>query len=84
MTVYYITFRSVTFAQRAERLLKQNGIRCSIRRTPRWMEDQGCGYYLQVRQVDVDTALDLIQEHRIAYKKLYVKAEGCEIQEVEL
>ena len=46
MRLYYITFRSVTFAQRAEKLLNQKGFRVSLMRTPRWMEEQGCGYAL--------------------------------------
>ena len=46
MKFYYITFRSVTFAQRGEKVLKKEGIRCTLLRTPRWMEEQGCGYAL--------------------------------------
>ena len=34
----YITFRSVTVAQRGERLLRSGGIDCVLQRTPRWME----------------------------------------------
>ena len=45
----FITFRSVTFAQRGESELKRVGISCNIQRTPRWMEEQGCGYSLRVQ-----------------------------------
>ena len=40
-----ITFRSVTPAQRAEEVLRRAGVECSIQRTPKWMEEKGCGYY---------------------------------------
>ena len=49
MKIYYITFRSVTFAQRGEQLLQKSGIRAALLRTPKWMESQGCGYSLRIR-----------------------------------
>ena len=49
MMLYLITFRSVTFAQRGERALRQAGINCELQRTPRWMEESGCGYSLSVK-----------------------------------
>lgn len=84
MTVYYITFRSITFAQRAERILNRQNIRCSIRRTPRWMEEQGCGYYLRIRHADIEAVLDLLYSQHISYKKMYVQLDNGEMQEVEL
>ena len=36
-TMYVITFRSVTYAQRAEQLLKKAGFRCYLQRTPAWI-----------------------------------------------
>ena len=53
MSYYYITFRSVTFAQRGERVLQAGRIRCTLQRTPRWMEEQGCGYCLRLRTKDL-------------------------------
>ena len=52
MKFYYVTFRSVTHGQRGEQLLKSQGIRCHLLRTPKWMESKGCGYSLQVRYED--------------------------------
>ena len=49
--VYFITFRSVTYAQRAERLLSRAGFRCRIQRSQRWMAEKGCGYSLRLRTV---------------------------------
>ena len=42
-----ITFRSVTPAQRGERVLQRQGYSCSLQRTPRWMQEQGCGYSIR-------------------------------------
>ncbi|MBP3478347.1 MAG: DUF3343 domain-containing protein, partial [Oscillospiraceae bacterium] len=43
MKYYYITFRSVTFAQKAERALKRAGMDCTMQRTPRELSQRGCG-----------------------------------------
>ena len=61
MNQYFITFRSVTMAQRGEGTLKRKGIRCTLQRTPRWMEEQGCGYCLRLRQEDAGQALQQLR-----------------------
>ena len=66
-----ITFRSVTPAQRAERLLKEAGVDCTIQRTPRWMSEQGCGYSLRVNCDTVYACLDFLETHGVAYKTAY-------------
>ena len=53
----FITFRSVTHAQRGEQVLGGGGIYCRILRTPRWMEEQGCGYCIRLRRRDLETAV---------------------------
>lgn len=68
---YYITFRSVTFAQRGERVLRKAGIRCSLQRTPRWMEAQGCGYALRLWTADLEEVLVALQRERISMRKVY-------------
>ena len=49
MRFCYITFRSVTPAQKGEGVLRRAGVDCTMQRTPRWMEEQGCGYSLRLR-----------------------------------
>ena len=84
MQLYYITFRSVTFAQRAEKLLNQYGQRVSLMRTPRWMEEQGCGYALKLRTNDVFPAVRMLRENRIQLRKVYVQLEDGEMEEVRV
>lgn len=74
MGVYLITFRSVTPAQRGENLLKKSGLECSLRRTPRWMEEQGCGYSLRVR--DGAEAVQLLKAHQVPFRKVYFQRNG--------
>ena len=71
MEVYLITFRSVTYAQRGERLLSRGGDPCSLRRTPRWMEEQGCGYSLRVQTRQISEAVKLLRQEQIPMRKVY-------------
>ena len=73
MNVYYITFRSVTFAQRGEEILRRGGISSVLQRTPRWMEEQGCGYCLRLRTDDVQTGAALLRGSRIPFRKIYLQ-----------
>ena len=79
-----ITFRSVTPAQRGEGILKRAGLECSIQRTPRWMEEQGCGYSLRLRCRDLAVAMELLQENEVAFRKVYMSREGGRMEEMRL
>lgn len=81
MLGYLITFRSVTPAQRGESLLRKHGLDGTLRRTPRWMEEKGCGYSISVK--DGLGATALLRKHQIPFRKVYLqKSSGME--EVEL
>ena len=83
MEVYLITFRSVTHAQRGERILNMAGVRCSLRRTPRWMEEQGCGYSLRVQTRDIFAAVEQLRREQLPLRKVYLQ-QGDDIREVAL
>ena len=71
MKAYLITFRSITYAQRAEAALQRQGIRGNVRRTPRWMEERGCGYALEVKLADSSLGTALLEKQGIPYKRVY-------------
>ena len=82
MNVYYITFRSVTFAQRGEEILRKGGISSVLQRTPRWMEEQGCGYCLRLRTDDVQTGAALLRGSRIPFRKIYLQQPEGNVEEL--
>ena len=84
MSYYYITFRSVTYAQRGERTLQAAKIRCTLQRTPRWMEEQGCGYCLRLRTKELAPAAELLVREGVPYRKLYVQTAQGRLAEVTL
>lgn len=71
MNVCYITFRSVTLAQRGEGVLNRKGIKCYLQRTPRWMEERGCGYCLKLKQQDIPGAVEVLRQNQAAFSKVY-------------
>ena len=79
-----ITFRSVTPAQTAEGLLRKAHISCQLRRTPRWLQEQGCGYSLWLSKGDAMAAVTLLREKGVAFRKVYLQTEKGMARELEL
>ena len=84
MDDYIVTFRSVTPAQRGEGLLRQAGFYCSLQRTPKWMEAQGCGYSLRLRGAGSIEAIRLLQERKIPFRKIYRTGQNGKAEEISL
>lgn len=79
-----ITFRSVTPAQRAEGILRRAGLECGVQRTPRWMEEQGCGYSLRLKCQDMMVALELLRSSQVPFRKMYLRSEDGKMEEMHL
>ena len=84
MNNFYITFRSVTFAQRGEKLLRQGGYRCVLQRTPRWMEEQGCGYCLKLKVEDIMPAVLILRGEKLPMRKVYLQRGDGGMEEVRV
>lgn len=72
MKTFFITFRSITHAQRCERLFGTEGITCHLRRTPRWMEERGCGYGVEAKLTELEQGLELLRRERVPFRKSYL------------
>ena len=82
MNQYLITFRSVTYAQRGERSLTRRGISCDVMRTPKWMEEQGCGYSLRVQTGSISRVVSLLRAEQLPMGKVYLRREDGGLEEV--
>ncbi len=71
MRMNYITFRSVTPAQRGQKLLERAGFSCVLQRTPRHLQERGCSYCLRLRPKYTGAAAALLQENQVPYSKIY-------------
>ena len=81
---WLITFRSVTYAQRGERLLNRFGLDCTLRRTPRELSQRGCGYCLAIRGRDAIAAAELLREQEVPFGKVYARTAGGNMEERDL
>ena len=79
-----VTFRSVTLAQRGERTLHAGGIDCTLQRTPRWMEERGCGYCLRLSPKDAPQGVRLLRSGGITYSKVLATTEQGKAEELTL
>ncbi len=84
MKACIITFRSITPAQRGEGVLKRAGVDCNIQRTSRWMEAQGCGYSLRLKEQDAMAAAALLQQAQVPYRKVYRQMQEGKLEEMHL
>ena len=66
-----ITFRSVTFAQRGEKILHSRGIQCIMQRTPKKLTERGCGYCLRLRSADALQAVEILRKEKLDHEKVY-------------
>ena len=82
MKQYMITFRSVTYAQRGERSLGKRGISVSLGRTPKWMEQQGCGYSLRIKTEDIIPVVELLRENGVHLRKIYAQRPDGNLEEL--
>lgn len=82
MKKYYITFRSVTYAQRGAKILKRSGMDCLLRRTPKIITSNGCGYCLQIQAADVSEAMMLLHGAQLQYGKVYAMEHGDSYEEI--
>ena len=79
-----ITFRSVTPAQRGQRALRQAGIDTVLQRTPRFMEERGCGYCLRLRPERKEESVALLREAQVPFRKVYIQKEDGKTEELAL
>ncbi len=80
----YITFRSVTFAQKAERAMRRAGIDCILQRTPKILSRRGCGYCLRFRPDYIYRAKGILDAEHLEYGKCYSARPDGSFQELEL
>ena len=76
MKTEFITFRSVTPAQRGQRVLQKAGVDVVLQRPPRFMEERGCGDCLRLRPADLHRAVEFLRRENVAFSKVYATVGG--------
>lgn len=71
MKTYYFTYRSITHAQKASKVLERRGIRHALVRTPKHFGSSGCGYSVRVGARELEAAKNSIS----GYDGIYLQPE---------
>ena len=82
MSQIWVTFRSITAAQNAARALEQAGLPAQVLRTPRALQERGCGYCVRA-PAEPETIRQLLTAERIAFRRLYRRGADGAWQEAE-
>ena len=83
MPQYWISFRSLTHAQSASRILERKGLTATVTRLPQGVSPKGCGYALILRR-QPETALQLIREAHIPIGMVFEKSRQGDFRELRL
>lgn len=76
MDYYLILARSVTYAQRMQRVLERAGLRCQILRAPRDLTDMGCAYALRLAVADLSKALTMLHRESLDPVQIFLYQRG--------
>lgn len=82
MNNYFVTYKSITGAQRAISLLEAVGIRGHLVRTPKNMMTEGCGYAVKIREDKIGLAMRQLRYGRSGYGKVFFSSEKDVYNEV--
>ncbi len=76
MNLVYLTSRSVTYAQRMEKVLRKNGISAAIERPEIKMTEQSCAYAVVISQGYLPEALEILRRRNLMPVKVIVEENG--------
>ena len=62
-----ITVGSVTYAQKARKILLRNGIEAKLTKTDKEMVSRGCAYAVEISAADIYEAIRLLRENSIDF-----------------
>ena len=84
MEHYIIMCRSLSYAQRGERILEKAGITAYIIKAPQGVTPEGCSYGLRVSRSRGRGAIELLKKSGIRLGKVFRQGMGEQFREVEL
>lgn len=82
MANYLLLFRSLTSAQRAERILRKQGISAFVARVPGNIPTSGCGYCIKIEEKWLKEALEALKSSDMNPTKIYAWFSSGNFKEV--
>jgi hypothetical protein len=68
---YYIICRSLTYAQRTQRVLRESGIQGAVLRAPKEISVTGCSYCVRIAAKKLAPALEQLNQAGLSPLKVY-------------
>ena len=81
---YIIMCRSLTYAQRAERLLERAGIYSGLTKAPQGITPEGCTFGVKLQAKHVQRALAVMRGAGVKTGKIFRIAEDGKVEEVRM
>ncbi|MGI6497678.1 MAG: DUF3343 domain-containing protein [Oscillospiraceae bacterium] len=72
MIYYLINCRSLTYAQRAKRILERAGISAYITRTPQGLAKDGCSHSVKVSERRFEMAMEILKQVDFPITRVYM------------
>ena len=76
-----LTFRSLTYAQRASRVLERAGVTATVSRVPKTAAAHGCAYCVIVAQRHRDRALALLASAGLSPERVLLRHPDGTVEE---
>lgn len=76
MEHYLILARSVTYAQRMQKVLSRAGVRCQIFRAPRDLTNLGCAYAVRIATGDLTATLTALHAASLDPVQIFLYQRG--------
>lgn len=83
MNDYYVTFRSLTAAQRGLAACRVHGIAAAMLRTPAFLTSRGCSYCIRVSADEIDRMSMVLRLEGVLYEHVF-RLGGSRAEEVFL
>ncbi len=77
---YLLTFRSLTYAQRAARVLERAGITGTVLRVPKAAATRGCAYCVSVAARHRDRSLQILSAAGLGPERVLLRHENGKLE----
>lgn len=71
MNDYLLTCRSLTYAQRTQRVLSNNGFKANVQRTPAEASREGCGFSVKLRGARLSDAMRVLSAASLMPRRVF-------------
>lgn len=82
MLQYLLMCRSLTYAQRASKLLERSGITAIVTKIPKSAAGSGCNYCIKVRESRLAEALRILNDDGLSPTRVFLLYDDGSVSEV--